>query len=67
MVFADSLYSREDIDLYRCEILAQWTAADPAQLPSLLEAWRGLVERYPDSRRAQEYRQRLDELRGGGG
>jgi len=67
MVFADPLYSREEIDLYRCEILAQWAAADRAQLPSLLEAWRGLVERYPDSPRAQEYRQRLDELRGGGG
>jgi tetratricopeptide (TPR) repeat protein len=67
MVFTDPLYSREDIDLYRCEVLAQWAAADPAQRSALLEAWRGLVERYPDSPRAAEYRQRLDELQGGGG
>ena len=67
MVFADPLYSREDIDLYRCEVLAQWAAADPAQHPALLEAWRGLVERYPNSPRAQEYRQQLDKLQGGGG
>jgi tetratricopeptide (TPR) repeat protein len=67
MVFADPLYSREDIDLYRCEVLAQWVAADPARNPALLEAWRGLVERYPNSPRAQEYRKRLNELQGGGG
>jgi outer membrane protein assembly factor BamD (BamD/ComL family) len=67
MVFADPLYSREDIDLYRCEILEQWAQADPAQLPALLGAWRGLVERYPSSPRAPEYRQRLDKLQGGGG
>jgi tetratricopeptide (TPR) repeat protein len=66
MVFADPLYSREDIDLYRCEILAQWAAADPAQHPVLLEAWRALVEHYPGSPRAQEHRQRLDQLQGGG-
>jgi len=65
MVFADPLYSREDIDLYRCEVLAQWAAADPARHPALLEAWRGLVERYPNSPRAQEYRKRLNELQGG--
>jgi len=67
MVFADPLYSREDIDLYRCEVLGQWAATDPAQHPLLLEAWRALVERYPGSPRAPEYRQRLDELQGGGG
>jgi outer membrane protein assembly factor BamD (BamD/ComL family) len=67
MLYADSPYSREEIDLYRCEILGQWAAADPAQRSSLLEAWRSLVDRYPDSPRAQEYRQHLDELRGGGG
>ncbi len=67
MVFADPLYPREDIDLYRCEVLGQWAAADPSQHPALLEAWRALVERYPDSPRAAEYRQRLDQLQGGGG
>jgi hypothetical protein len=67
MLFADPLYSREDIDLYRCEILGQWAAADPAQQPALLEAWRRLVERYPSSPRASEYRERLDKLQGGGG
>jgi tetratricopeptide (TPR) repeat protein len=67
MVFVDPLYSREDIDLYRCEVLGQWVESDPAQLPVLLEAWRGLVERYADSPRAPDYRRRLDELQGGGG
>ena len=67
MVYADPLYSREDIDLNRCEVLGRWAAADPAQHPALLEAWRGLVERYPNSPRAQEYRQQLDKLQGGGG
>ncbi len=67
MLFVDPLYSREDIDLYRCEVLGQWAEADPAQHPALLEAWRALVERYPSSPRAPEYRQRLDKLQGGGG
>jgi hypothetical protein len=67
ILFVDPLYSREDIDLYRCEILGQWAAADPAQRPALLQAWRALVERYPSSPRASEYRQHLDELQGGGG
>jgi tetratricopeptide (TPR) repeat protein len=67
MLFVDPLYSHEDIDLYRCEVLGQWAAADPAQRPALLQAWRALVERYPDSPRAPEYRQRLDELQSEGG
>jgi outer membrane protein assembly factor BamD (BamD/ComL family) len=67
MVFADALYSREGMDLYRCEILGQWAVADPSRQAALLEAWRGLVERYPESPRAPDYRQRLDELLDGGG
>jgi tetratricopeptide (TPR) repeat protein len=67
MVFADPMYTREDIELYRCEVLGQWAEADPAQLPALMQAWRSLIEHYPNSPRAPEYRQRLEELQGGGG
>jgi tetratricopeptide (TPR) repeat protein len=64
MVFADPLYSREEIDLYRCEILGQWAEQDPSRRPELLEAWRSLVERYPSSPSSAEYRKRLEELEG---
>ncbi len=65
MVFADPLYSPEEIGRYRCEILEQWAAEDPARLPELLDAYRGLVERYPDSPGAADYRKRLDQLQAG--
>jgi tetratricopeptide (TPR) repeat protein len=65
MLFADPVYEREEIDLYRCQILEQWAQQDPARRPGLLEAYRRLVERFPQSANAPAYREKLSELESG--
>lgn len=65
MLFADPMYEREEIDLYRCQVLEQWARQDPAQRPELIEAYRRLVERYPQSANAPTYLKKLTELESG--
>jgi outer membrane protein assembly factor BamD (BamD/ComL family) len=65
MLFADPSYDREEIDLYRCQVLEQWTRKDPARRPELLEAYRRQVERYPQSANAPAYLKKLSELESG--
>jgi outer membrane protein assembly factor BamD (BamD/ComL family) len=62
MVFADPLYGREQIDQYRCEVLERWTQEEPARLPELIQAYRQLLERYPQSENSAAYSEKLTEL-----
>ena len=48
MTFADRMYSREEIDAYRCEILARWASQSPEVLPRAIEAYRSLTASYPE-------------------
>jgi hypothetical protein len=59
MVLADPLYSREEIDAYRCDVLEQWQQEDPAVLSELVGAYRQLVERYPGSPENDLYHYKL--------
>jgi hypothetical protein len=61
-VFADPLYGREQIDQYRCEVLERWTQEEPARLPELIQAYRQLLERYPQSENSAAYSEKLTEL-----
>lgn len=65
MLFADPAYQREEIDLYRCQVLEQWTQKEPARRPELIEAYRRLVDRYPQSANAPAYLKKLNELESG--
>jgi tetratricopeptide (TPR) repeat protein len=62
MLFADPTYEREEMDLYRCQILEQWSEKDPERLPELRDAYRQLLERYPRSENAPALLQKLSEL-----
>jgi outer membrane protein assembly factor BamD (BamD/ComL family) len=66
MLFADPLYGREQIDQYRCEILERWTQEEPSRLPELIQAYRQLLERYPQSENSPAYLKKLTELEGRG-
>jgi len=59
MVFADAMFVPEEIDQYRAEILAAWSAADPAVLRRVAEAYRRLIDRYPESEELPLYRFQL--------
>ena len=59
MVFADPLFVPEEIDQYRAEILTAWAAAEPGVLPRVAEAYRLLIDRYPDSQELPRYRYQL--------
>jgi outer membrane protein assembly factor BamD (BamD/ComL family) len=62
IVYFDPLYSPEEIDGYRCAIAEQWAFFDPAGLPELRRCYEQFIRRYPDSKSAEEYRQKLEEL-----
>ena len=49
MVFADPLYAEEDIELLKAEILESWFAEDPTMLGEVVDAYKALVTRFPDS------------------
>ena len=59
MVLADPMFVPEEIDQYRAEVLAAWSAADPDVLPRVAEAYRRLIDRYPDSEELPLYRFQL--------
>jgi tetratricopeptide (TPR) repeat protein len=50
MVFADPLFDRREIEVYRCEILAAWAAEDPSLAERSRDCQGELVERYPELR-----------------
>jgi hypothetical protein len=56
MVFADPLFVAEEIDQYRAEILEAWAGSDPAVLPRVVQAYEGLISRYPESTEIPRYR-----------
>ncbi len=61
MVFADPLYTREEIEYYRARILERWYAARPQEelLGRVTAAYGELVDRYPASDSLPIYRYRL--------
>ena len=59
MVFVDPLYTREDVDLLRCDILARQYREKPEVILRLIESYESMVQRYPLSDNAGLYRYRL--------
>ena len=62
MLYFDPLYTKEQIDAYRCTITEQLALADPATAPDLERCYEEFIEKYPDSESADDFRQILDEL-----
>jgi tetratricopeptide (TPR) repeat protein len=56
MVFADPLYSEEDIELLKAEILEDWFSADANVIPRVTEAYTAMVNGYPESDNLDLYR-----------
>jgi tetratricopeptide (TPR) repeat protein len=56
MVFADPLYSEEEIDLLEAEILEDWFATDPDVITRVIDAYTTMVDRYPESENLNLYR-----------
>ena len=56
MVFADPLYAEEEIELLKAEILEPWFAEDPTKVSEVVDAYKALVMRYPDSESIDLYR-----------
>jgi tetratricopeptide (TPR) repeat protein len=61
MVFCDPVFSREEIDFYRCEILESWARQDPAVRPRLIRQLTEFTERYPESDNLELGRRKLAE------
>lgn len=49
MIFADPLYTEEEIELLKAEVLEGWFADDPVVLPELIDSYVALVKRYSNS------------------
>jgi tetratricopeptide (TPR) repeat protein len=56
MVFADPLYTEEEIELLKAEILESWFTEDPTKVSEVIDAYKALVTRYPDSESTDLYR-----------
>jgi tetratricopeptide (TPR) repeat protein len=56
MVFADPLYSKEEIELLKAEILEDWFSADPDVIDRVINAYTALVDSYPESDNLDLYR-----------
>jgi tetratricopeptide (TPR) repeat protein len=56
MVFADPLYSEEEIELLEAEILEDWFSADPDAIDKVIEAYTDMVSAYPESESVNLYR-----------
>jgi len=67
MVMADPLYTREEIDSYKAELLARWSDRHPEVRPRAVEAYRALVDHYGDKNRSARYRLSLALLLRNGG
>ena len=59
MVFVDPLYSHEEIDFYRCEILEKWFQEDKEMLAELIDAYEELLRLYEGSENIALYRYKL--------
>ncbi len=55
MVFYDPLYSKEDIDRYRADILEVWYGSDESVLPRLISSYVTMVTAYADSAQTNFY------------
>lgn len=58
MVFADPLYSEEEIELLEAEILEEWFATDPDVIARVIGAYTAMVDSYPESDDVDLYRYR---------
>ncbi len=56
MIFADPLYSKEEIELLKAEILEDWFSADPDVIDRVINAYTALVDSYPESDNLDLYR-----------
>ena len=56
MVFADPLYSEEEIELLEAEILEDWFASDPDVITRAVDAYTAMVDGYPQSENSDLYR-----------
>ena len=56
MVYADTLYTEEGIELLQAEVLEVWFGEDPSVLDQLITAYLSLLQRYLASQSADLYR-----------
>jgi tetratricopeptide (TPR) repeat protein len=56
MVFADPLYSEEEIELLEAEILEDWFTGDPDVIDRVIAAYTTLINSYPESDNVDLYR-----------
>jgi len=56
MVFADPLYSEEEIELLEAEILEDWFTDDPDVIDRVIAAYTTLINSYPESDNVDLYR-----------
>jgi len=61
LVMVDPLYTLEEIQAFRAEIMGAWGAQDASRWPGAVEAYRELLRAWPGSSRLAEYRFRLAE------
>ena len=56
MIFADPLYTEEEIELLKAEILEAWFGNDPGVLPEVIDVYIALVKGYSGSESLDLYR-----------
>lgn len=61
MVFRDPVFTREEVDFYRCEILESWARRDPTVRTRLIRQLTEFTERYPRSVNLELGRRKLAE------
>jgi tetratricopeptide (TPR) repeat protein len=59
MVLYDPLFTAEQIDSYRCEILERWVETEEERLEELIGCYEKMLALYPGSESADSYRYRL--------
>ena len=59
MVLLDPLYSREDIDYYRCTMYEKWYYEDASKLTEVIDAYQNQVRAYVNSDKYSLYIYRL--------
>lgn len=59
MVFCDSFFSREEIDLYRCEILEEWFQQDEGVADQIIKAYECLIAGQAAAADLARYRYKL--------
>ncbi len=59
MLFVDPFYSRENIDLYACEIRELWYEEDESRLDDVIEGYKKMTQIYSGSENINLYRARL--------